>query len=109
MKVSKVLAKDREIRDAKFGYGFVAAIFGLWFLLRLPGMFYLLTWQFSLFQKSVAILISISILGVFVLALKRNYELDKLREGLAKDPEKYLGVKISGPPVLNTIIPFILK
>ena len=109
MKMSRVLAKDREIREAKFGYGFVATIFGLWFLLRVPSFLYVVSGKVNFAQSLIELVISICILGVCVLAIMKNNELTELREKLSKDPNKYLSVKISGPPVLNTIIPFILK
>jgi len=109
MKMSKVLAKDREIREAKLGYSFVATIFGLWFLLKMPGFLYIISGNASLVHSLVSLLISICILGVCILAIKQNAELTELRENLSKDPSKYLDKKIAGPPVLNTIIPFILK
>ena len=109
MKMSKILEKDREIREAKFGYVFVATLFGLWFLLRIPDFLYIISGNVSPAQSLISLVISFCILGVFVLAIMKNNELTRLRQNLTKDPNKYLSVKISGPPVLNTIIPFILK
>ena len=109
MKVSKILAKDREIREAKFGYIFVATIFTLWFVLRVPGQLVILTGGSNLIISILSTLVTICILGVCILAFKRNSELSKLRDKLSKEPERYVSTKISGPPILNTIIPFILK
>lgn len=107
--VSEVLRKDKEVREARMGFLLVAWLFGLWSVLRLPNLFIFFVDGLSVYDKSVHFLLTLFIIGVTLLAIRRVLELSRLRENIADEPKKYLHVKVNGPPVLTTIIPFLLK
>ncbi len=107
--ITKTLRKDREIRDAEFGYCLAAWLFGLWGFVRLPNIAILFLPEFSIVQKLYNFSLTIFVLAVAVVAIKRYIELGKIRTKLSENPELASDIKVSGPPILNTIIPFILK
>ena len=86
-----------------------AWLFGIWSVLRLPTFFIFFAPEFGPFEKVLHVLFTVFVIGITFLAIKRYIDLGKLREKFSKDPEKYKNVKIEGPPVLTTIIPFLLK
>ena len=107
--VLEVLKKDKEIREAKMGFLLVAWIFGIWSLVRLPNLLIFFIDEISLYDKLTHFALTVFVIGVTVIVVKRVVELSQLRSKLVEEPKKYLKVKVSGPPVLTTIIPFLLK
>lgn len=108
-KILATLRKDSEIREARYGFALAAWIFGIWSFIRLPNLLIFFVDDISLADKIIGFLLTLCVIGVTVIAIKRYIDLGKLREKLIKEPDKYREVKISGPPILTTIIPFLLK
>ena len=107
--VSAVLKKDKEIREARAGFQLLLCLFGLWSLVRLANLGVIFSDHISLYDLVTHLLMTVFVVGVTVLAAIRAEELSTLRQLLAKEPQKVLNVRVSGPPVLTTLIPFLLK
>jgi len=107
--VSKTLRKDREIREAKFGYGLAAWLFGIWGFLLSPNLLIFFFEEFNLADKIYYFSFALVVLGIAYIAIRRYRDLGKLREKLAENPKLAGSIKVSGPPIINTIVPFILK
>lgn len=108
-RILATLRKDSEIREARYGFALAAWLFGIWSVIRLPYLSIFFIDEISLVDKILSFLLTMFVFGVTVIAIKRYKDLGKLREKLIKDPKKYREVKVSGPPILTTIIPFLLK
>jgi len=108
-RISVTLRKDREIREARAGFGIAAWLFGMWAILRLPTLLVFFLDEIGPIEKILNFALTVFIIGTTILAIKRYLDLGKLREKLSKDPARYKKIKVSGPPILTTIIPFLLK
>lgn len=107
--VSKTLRKDREIREARFGYGLAAWLFGIWGFMLSPNLLIFFFDEFELADKIYNFSFAAVILGIAYIAIRRFRDLGKLRVKLSEDPKLAGTIKVTGPPIINTIIPFILK
>lgn len=107
-RINLILGKDREIREARFGFGVVITIFGIWSVFRLP-FFFLIFGDFPLIYSLTEFVKSASVLGVLFISVKYFNELKKTRKLLMTNPEKFISINVTNPPVLTTLVPFILK
>lgn len=106
-KVSLALSKDRDLREALAGYGIAATLFGLWSLLRFPSLFF--SDPRGLIFTLLEATITISVICVFVLCLRRYIEVRGMRKKLVENPDIANNLAVPKPLLLTTIIPFLLK
>lgn len=107
--VFRILEKDKEIRQARTGYVLIASLFLGWSAIKLFSLFLLLANNALSLINVIDIVITVCVIGVTALAIKRVSSLSKLREKLISNPLLYLNSPVSSPPVLTTLIPFVLK